>query len=445
MRRRHRAVSVLFASCVSLAGVAAPSADAAPPGKKPGAPSTAPKTSEEFPADWFWDIKGALVRFAPLIGKPPPPLHVKSWIGDPRTFANSAGKVVVVEFWATWCGTCVKSIPEMNALAKAHPSDVVIIGVHDAKRGSEHMADVAKEKSISYSICVDDDEQSARAWKVEYWPTIGVVDRAGNLRALGLRPEKVKAVVERLLLEPAPDAAPEGDKSKDPNAKNGNDKKPDGKSATPGGPLAPPTSAPKSGASGASSLLVDAALVAIVAVNDPPPPSAPAGGTAPATPKAATPEQIAALTEGGPQRRSEFSGLVDKEPPEITSPEWINSQPMKLADLKGKVVLLDFWATWCGPCIASIPHNNELAAKYKDKLVIIGLCHPRGGEKMAATVKDKGIAYPVCRLADDAAIKTYKVNGFPDYFLIDKKGKLRVVDCANQKVDAAIEMLLAEE
>jgi thiol-disulfide isomerase/thioredoxin len=118
---------------------------------------------------------------------------------------------------------------------------------------------------------------------------------------------------------------------------------------------------------------------------------------------------------------------------------------MKLDELKGKVVLLDFWATWCGPCIAAIPHTNELAAKYKDKgLVIIGVCHPQGVEKMAQMAKDKGIKYPVTADKDGTTIKAYKVNSYPDYYFIDRSGNLRIADCANGKVDAAIEALLGE-
>jgi peroxiredoxin len=85
-----------------------------------------------------------------------------------------------------------------------------------------------------------------------------------------------------------------------------------------------------------------------------------------------------------------------------------------------------------------------MAGKYADKVVIIGVCHPRGAEKMAAVVKDKGIKYPVAVDKEGKVADAYGVNGFPDYYIIDAKGVLRLADCANGNVEKAIEMLLEE-
>ena len=61
------------------------------------------------------------------------------------------------------------------------------------------------------------------------------------------------------------------------------------------------------------------------------------------------------------------------EPPEINAQYWINTEPLTLAGLRGKIVVLEFWATWCPPCRRSIPVLNGFAEKFADELVVVGL------------------------------------------------------------------------
>ena len=149
--------------------------------------------------------------------------------------------------------------------------------------------------------------------------------------------------------------------------------------------------------------------------------------------------------EDGKNRKA-INAMQGKPAPRLRLKNWINSNRLSAADLKGKIVLLDFWATWCGPCIRAIPHTNEMAEKYADKgVIIIGVCSPRGGEKMKQTVKDKGIKYPVAIDSNGATMKAFKGNSFPDYFIIDRKGNLRWGDIANSDAEKAIELLLKED
>lgn len=142
--------------------------------------------------------------------------------------------------------------------------------------------------------------------------------------------------------------------------------------------------------------------------------------------------------------RAAITALHGKPAPALALKEWLNSSALTLADLKGKIVVLDFWATWCGPCIAAVPHTNELQAKYAEKgVVIIGVCAVKGGEKMAETVKKHGIKYPVALDTGDT-LKGYLANSFPDYYVIDRQGRLRWGDIANKDVEKAIQALLAE-
>ncbi|MFZ9882403.1 MAG: TlpA family protein disulfide reductase, partial [Phycisphaerales bacterium] len=158
----------------------------------------------------------------------------------------------------------------------------------------------------------------------------------------------------------------------------------------------------------------------------------------------------AKLREGDAARRAALAKFdLCPEAPALDASQWMNHEahgnPSSLADLKGQIVVLDFWATWCGPCIKKIPEINALQKKYADKgVVFIGVCHKDGGDKMAATASSKGIEYPICLDAAGKSNAAYMVDGYPDFYLIDRDGRLRGADVANGSIEAAITALLAE-
>ena len=144
--------------------------------------------------------------------------------------------------------------------------------------------------------------------------------------------------------------------------------------------------------------------------------------------------------------RPALNALQGKPAPPLAATNWINSKPLKLADLKGKVVVLEFWGTWCTTCLALVPNHNELAKKYADKgLVFIGICDRKGSEKMAQVAKDRGIEYPIAVDLNDATADTYKCDSTPDFYLIDRQGRLRWADIETEDVDKAIELLINEK
>lgn len=146
-----------------------------------------------------------------------------------------------------------------------------------------------------------------------------------------------------------------------------------------------------------------------------------------------------------PELRAKHAALEGKPMPNLYLSQWINGV-VKPADMKGKVVVLDFYATWCGPCMAAIPHNNEMLKSYQDKgLVVIGVCTSSNGqEKFAANAKEHDIQYPAARDASLASEKAWAVNYYPTYAVVDRKGVVRAVGLQPQNVEEVVKKLLAE-
>ena len=149
--------------------------------------------------------------------------------------------------------------------------------------------------------------------------------------------------------------------------------------------------------------------------------------------------------DSDPKSRAEHSALEGKPMPALDLTEWINGE-VKPADMKGKVVVVDLYATWCGPCIAAMPKNNELFKKYKDQgLVIIGVCtSSRGQEKMAALASEKDIRYPTARDANLKTQKAWQAKYYPTYAVVDRKGIVRVIGLQPHHVETVVKKLLAE-
>ena len=110
---------------------------------------------------------------------------------------------------------------------------------------------------------------------------------------------------------------------------------------------------------------------------------------------------------------------------------WINGGPLNLRSLRGKVVVLDFWAFDCEPCIETMPHIVELHEKYaKDGLVVIGIHTPRADyEKDVAKLREAivrmGIKFPVAVDEKQKMFRDYLCDLWPSQFVIDRAGMVR--------------------
>jgi peroxiredoxin len=126
-------------------------------------------------------------------------------------------------------------------------------------------------------------------------------------------------------------------------------------------------------------------------------------------------------------------------------------QQISLERLSGNVVVLDFFATWCQPCRASIPHLNELDRKYgKRGLMVLGMSADDESEKGVRIFVDQNhIAYPVA-LAGETVLTDFSVRSVPIMYIIDKRGKVAGVfrgftEEVGRSTDQLINRLLAEK
>jgi peroxiredoxin len=111
--------------------------------------------------------------------------------------------------------------------------------------------------------------------------------------------------------------------------------------------------------------------------------------------------------------------------PDFTLPA-LSGKPVHLSDYQGRVVLLDFWATWCGPCRMEIPHFKQLTEKYGGRgFVVLGVSlDDTGAEVVRPFVADHEIAYPVV-IGDQYTANRYGgVSALPTTFLIDRQGRV---------------------
>ena len=140
--------------------------------------------------------------------------------------------------------------------------------------------------------------------------------------------------------------------------------------------------------------------------------------------------------------------------PDLATGEWINAEPLRLKDLRGRVVLIEFWTFGCYNCRNTLPFIKGWHDRYQDKgLTVVGVHSPefdyeRKVENLRSEVASLGIHYPVVSDNDYKTWDAYNVAAWPTVFLLDKQGRIRWMHVGEGDYDEAeqlIQKLLAEK
>ncbi|MGD9689436.1 MAG: redoxin family protein [Phycisphaerales bacterium] len=378
--------ALLLSAGAILAQESRPSQDQKQKQEAKPEPKQAGKEKEKKPA-------GVLKK-----GAPAPELSIEKWVKGDEVKGFEKGTVYVVEFWATWCPPCVKSIPHLSQLQKDNPQ-VVFIGVAGSERGDTSddklrtvQSFVSKQGSkMDYRVAFDADRSMSKTWMEPAnqtgIPAAFIVDHEGKIAWIGHPMSMDKALAAAVKKAPAPRAQ------------------------------AFPTFEPASIVPGYQEAKQDGAKKEAK--------SPPAGDELTLYPGLKAPAmQVGKFVKGEP----------------VTSFE------------KGRVYVVEFWATWCGPCIKAIPHLTDLAQEYAGKATFVGVSvwendqakvEPfvtKQGDRMGYTVAyDQVSAFPEgvtagTRAAQMHAFEHGKMSqtwmkaagrdGIPSSFIVDKNGMI---------------------
>ena len=151
---------------------------------------------------------------------------------------------------------------------------------------------------------------------------------------------------------------------------------------------------------------------------------------------------------------AEYKSSESSAAPELATGEWINSEPLKLKDLRGRVVLVEFWTFGCYNCRNTLPYIKVWDDRYRAQgFTVIGVHSPefddeRKIENLRREVASLGIKYPVVSDNDYYTWNAYNVEAWPTTFLLDKQGRIRlrhVGEGGYAEAEQLIQKLLAEK
>lgn len=164
-------------------------------------------------------------------------------------------------------------------------------------------------------------------------------------------------------------------------------------------------------------------------------------------------DQVIAALEGMVEKKKIQDELAPGKPfPDFQETD-LNGAPLSISKFKGKVVLVDFWATWCGPCIAELPNVKECYNKYHDKgFDVVGISLDQGRDVLEKFIEKEKL--PWTQLFEDDVhkgegwshpmVRYYGINAIPAAILLDKEGKVVSMAARGEDLPKLVEKLLGK-
>jgi|GEM_PF-849659 len=119
--------------------------------------------------------------------------------------------------------------------------------------------------------------------------------------------------------------------------------------------------------------------------------------------------------------------MAGQDAPDFTLND-LGGNPVQLSSLRGQVVLVNFWATWCGPCRAELPDLAAVYSKHQaEGLTVLGVDDGEQAEAVSGFLKNNYIPYPVLLDSNQRVARTYRVSAIPTTFVVDRRGTVRAV------------------
>ncbi len=340
-------------------------------GELPRAPGAQPAVGSN-PSQW--------------IGQPATDFQVTGLDGEELSLEKYRGQVVLLDFWATWCGPCIVEIPNVKKTYEMYKDQKFqIIGI-SLDRSREPLEAYIEEEGLAWLHYWDNTRKVSRLYEVQAIPSTFLIDGEGVIRKTNLRGHALEHAVAELVKENLANPTDTATKTTEPTPRS---------KSVPATKLVKPETPPQ---------------------------------------KATSANDLQGRTMawvGKPAPDFQLTGL--------------NGETLSLEQYRGQVVLLDFWATWCGPCIVEMPKVKKTYQAYKDqKFQIIGISLDRSREPLDAYIEKEGIGWRNY-WDEDRSIRTlYGVQAIPTAFLIDGEGVIRKASLGGFDVETAVAELVKE-